>query len=172
LLPPDQEFANYYDEFEEVGREKAKSLKVAFVAICRNAMPFLPFTIDMVKKAGECFSDYDCFIFENDSTDGTKEFLSQSGVSFVMEDNGRPHLNSTKHESRTIALAEYRNACRKWVDSHSVDFDYVVVFDTDPWGGFSVGGIMNTIARMESEGLDAAHIRRFRVEKVAIDRRQ
>jgi hypothetical protein len=152
LLPPDSEFANYYSEFEEIGRSQAKSLKVAFVAICRNAMPFLPFTLDMVRQAGECFSDYDCFVFENDSTDGTKDFLAQSGVSYIMGDNGRPHLNSTKHESRTMALAEYRNNCRRWVDGHSTDFDYVVVFDTDPWGGFSVGGVMNTIGRMETSG--------------------
>jgi hypothetical protein len=150
LLPPDAEFESYYGEFEDIGRSKAKALKVAFVAICRNAMPFLPFTLDMVRRAGECFADYACFVFENDSTDGTKDFLSQSDVYYTMQDNGRPHLNSTKHESRTVALAEYRNKCRRWVDSRSEGFDYVVVFDTDPWGGFSVGGIMNTIGRMES----------------------
>lgn len=155
LLPPDEEFLNCYGEFEELGRERARSLRVAFVAICRNAMPFLPFTLQMVQEAGECFADWKCFIFENDSIDGTKDVLSQwaDGRRTVTEmvDNGRPHLSYTKHQSRTVALAEYRNRCRKWVDGHTSDFDYVVVFDTDPWGGFSVGGLMNTIARMESD---------------------
>lgn len=150
LLPPDAEFATEYAYHELVGRAAAKSLKVAFVGICRNAMPFLPFTLEAVKKAGECFGDCKVFLYENDSTDETKDVLSQSGISYVATDNGRPHLNSTKHESRTVALAEYRNACRKWVDAHASSFDYVIVFDTDPWGGFSTGGIMNTIGLMES----------------------
>jgi hypothetical protein len=154
ILPPDEEFAGFYDLFENIGRERAKSLRVAFVAICRNAMPFLPFTLDAVRAAGECFADWTCFICENDSVDGTKDVLAQwsDGRQRVFEsrDNGRPHLSFTKDNSRTVALAEYRNRCRQWVDGHSGDFDYVIVFDTDPWGGFSVGGIMNTIARMES----------------------
>jgi hypothetical protein len=153
LLPPDEEFANYYGEFADVGLDDAKSLRVAFVAICRNAMPFLPLTMQYVQSAGECFEDYKVFVYENDSTDGTKDFLSQwsdgSRRFCSLQDNGRPHLNSTKHESRTMALAEYRNECRKWVDGDSMDFDYVIVFDTDPWGGFSVGGILNTIGRMD-----------------------
>lgn len=155
LLPPDEEFSDSYGEFEMLGRERARSLRVAFVAICRDAMPFLPFTLQMVREAGECFCDWKAFIFENDSTDGTKDFLSQwadgSRTVAEMVDNGRPHLSFTKEQSRTVALAEYRNQCRRWVDAHARNFDYVVVFDTDPWGGFSVGGVMNTIARMQSD---------------------
>lgn len=155
LLPPDEEFSNYYGELVDVGRESAKKLKVAFVAICRNAMPFLPFTLAAVRSAGECFADWKCFVFENDSTDGTKEHLASwaDGVNTfcVMKDNGRPHLNFTKDQSRTVSLAEYRNQCRRWVDANAADADYVIVFDTDPWGGFSVGGILNTIGRMQSD---------------------
>ena len=154
ILPPDAEFANYYADFEEKGREDAKSLKVAFVAICRNAMPFLPFTLEAVRKTGECFGDYKVFIYENDSVDETKDVLRgwADGVRTFcsLNDNGRPHLNYTTEPVRTIALAEYRNACRKWASEKARGFDYVVVFDTDPWGGFSIGGIMNTIGRLET----------------------
>jgi hypothetical protein len=152
LLPPDAEFADDYFEFEERGLLAAKSLKVAFVAICRNAMPFLPFTLGAVSAAGSYFADWKAFVFENDSTDETKDALSAwaDGTQRFCEiqDLGLPHLNFTTETCRTVPLAQYRNRCRQWVDG--VDADIVVVFDTDPWGGFSVGGVMNTVGHMTS----------------------
>ena len=44
LLPPDAEFASEYAEAVQFGREIASTSSVAFVAICRNAMPWLPQT--------------------------------------------------------------------------------------------------------------------------------
>jgi hypothetical protein len=94
------------------------------------------------------------FIYENDSADDTKEWLTHwskqgDGNRFIsLRDNGRPHLNFSKAAERTIALAEYRNQCRLWV-AENTSADYVVVFDTDPWGGFSVDGIANTIGHLE-----------------------
>jgi len=69
-------------------------------------------------------------------------------------DNGRPHLNYTTEPVRTIALAEYRNTCREWVEANCPHFDYSIVFDTDPWGGFSIDGIANTLGHLEDYGGD------------------
>jgi hypothetical protein len=153
ILKPDPEFADEYATRVSQGRQAAQFRSVAFVAICRNAMPFLPMTLARVEAAASMFKQSWTFIFENDSTDETKDFLSHWKTSgperFVeMRNNGRPHLNFTKAHERTHALAEYRNQCRLWVASKT-SADYVVVFDTDPWGGFSVDGIANTIGHME-----------------------
>lgn len=153
ILPPDPEFKDDYERMCESGRTHAAGSRVAFVAICRNAMPFLPFTIDRVRKTGAMFADWKCFIYENDSTDGTKEFIAGVNdvrISVRSVDNGRPHLNCSKSSDRTIALAEYRNACRDWCRKNASDFDYAIVFDTDPWGGWSVDGVANTIGHLST----------------------
>lgn len=154
LLPPDPEFAREYWRRVEIGRQNAKNRRVALVAICRNAMPFLPRTLSLVAKTGEMFADWKAFIFENDSIDGTKAVLTEAAersegrLSVATTDNGRPHLNYTKTSDRTIALAEYRNICRLWCGDHCRDFDYAIVFDTDAWGGWSADGIANTIGHL------------------------
>jgi hypothetical protein len=153
FLPPDQEFLEEYAEYVRRGRELAAGKSVAFVAICRNAMPFLVHTLELVAKSREMFAHSCCYIFENDSTDGTKEHLNSATTSgFIVEsvDNGRPHMNTTRSTKRTDALAEYREKCRRFVEEKCVGFDYVVVFDADPWGGFSVDGLATTICHLES----------------------
>lgn len=155
LLPPSPEFADEYRRRVEFGAAKAQDRRVAFLAICRNAMPWLTFTMHHVEQTGRHFKGWRAFIFENDSTDGTKDELSrlckESGgrVSCEMVDNGRPHLNYTKTSDRTIPLAEYRNQCVAWARANCRDYDYAIVFDTDPWGGWSVDGVLNTIGHLE-----------------------
>jgi hypothetical protein len=64
--------------------------------------------------------------------------------------NGRPHLNGTIEPVRTHALAEYRAACQEFV-RHGEMPDYVIVFDTDAWGGWSVEGVATSIAHMVAD---------------------
>jgi hypothetical protein len=152
LLPPDEEFRHDYSQRIWLGGEAASQKAIAFVAICRNAMPFLPRTLRDIEKTGLKFKDFRVYIFENDSEDGTKDYLSSLKSPWLVvesQDNGRPHLNYTKTADRTVALAEYRNRCREWVREKYPEADYVCVFDTDPWGGFSADGILNTVSRLE-----------------------
>lgn len=154
MLPPDAEFADAYRENVEYGRMVAAKRSAVFVAICRNAMPFLPRTLALVEETASMFGWWSAYIYENDSTDGTQEALLgwqngwQRNVSLHM--NGRPHLNGTIEQVRTEALAEYRAACQSWV-TRCRPVDYVIVFDTDPWGGWSVDGVATSIAIMERD---------------------
>jgi hypothetical protein len=159
LLPPDPEFVEPYAMAAARGKRAASHLRVAFVAICRNAMPFLPRTLAMIEQIGSLFDQSSVFIYENDSADGTKQCLSEwagEGRHFESKDNGLPHLNYTKSSERTFALASYRNKCREWVIAEKPHVDYVVVFDTDPWGGISRDGVLNTIGHLESEDYSSA----------------
>ena len=149
LLPPDPEFAKDYAGDVEFGRSIAASSTVALVAICRNAMPWLPQTLRLVEETGSMFREWSAFIYENDSTDDTKAVLGawadgqQRHASLNI--NGRPHLNGTIEPVRTHALAEYRAACQEFVRHGNVP-DFVIVFDTDAWGGWSVDGVANSVA--------------------------
>ena len=153
LLPPDEEFADEYAHAVRVGRELAAERSVAFVAICRNAMPWLPRTLALVEETGSMFASWRAFVFENDSADDTKDVLSawadgnQRRVS--LNTNHRPHLNHTISQERTVALAEYRTQCQ-WFVRNTDAVDYVVVFDTDPWGGWSVDGVATSVAHIQA----------------------
>lgn len=155
MLPPAPEFASRYLERMGAGADASKSKRVCFLAICRNAMPWLTLTAKHLAATGEKFQDWRAFIFENDSKDGTKDELSrlvresEGRLQCKMTDNGRPHLNYTKASDRTVALAEYRNECIAWAAKNCSDYDYAIVFDADPWGGWSVGGVLNTIGHLE-----------------------
>lgn len=155
LLPPDAEFAAAYADAVRHGRMIAKQSSVAIVAICRNAMPWLERTLALVEETGEMFREWSAFIFENDSADDTKGVLSawadgqQRHASLNV--NHRPHLNFTTDQVRTMALAEYRAACQTFVRNGERP-DYVIVFDTDPWGGWSVDGIATSVYHMAVDG--------------------
>jgi hypothetical protein len=152
LLPTDPEFASEYAEAVSDGREIASLGSVALVAICRNAMPWLPQTLRLVEETGAMFRDWKAYIHENDSTDGTKDVLTawHDGKQRVvsLNENGRPHLSHTIAPERTHALAEYRTACQEWVRSLSPQPGYTIVFDSDPWGGWSVDGVATSVAHI------------------------
>lgn len=148
LLPPDPEFAEEYARRVELGRRIASRSTVAMVAICRNAMPWLPKTLNLVERTGAMFRDWASFIFENDSEDATRDVLKEwndnGRRSVSLNINHRPHLSHTIAEERTVALAEYRSECQWWV-RHRDPVDYVIVFDTDPWSGWSIDGIADSL---------------------------
>ena len=154
LLPPDAEFAEDYAESVRWGRRYASENTVAIVAICRNAMPWLPQTLRLIEETGAMFRECSCFIYENDSTDDTKDVLTawSDGIRrhVSINDNGRPHLNYTTAPVRTHALAEYRTACQRFVMNGDQP-DYVIVLDTDPWGGWSVDGVATSIYHMTGD---------------------
>jgi len=151
FLPPDAEFAEEYAQAVRRGREVAASTTVALVAICRNACPFLPQTLRLVEETGSMFREWSAFIYENDSTDETKDVLGEWADGqqrhASLNVNGRPHLNGTIEPVRTHALAEYRAACQEFV-RHGDTPDFAIVFDTDAWGGWSVDGVATSVAAM------------------------
>ena len=148
LLPPEPECEGLYRHAVQEGRDIAARSTVALVSICRNAMPWLPQTLSLVEQTGGMFRSWSAFVFENDSSDDTKEVLKawsdHDRRKVSLNINHRPHLSHTIATERTVALAEYRTQCQHWV-SHIEPVDYVIVYDTDPWGGWSVDGVANSL---------------------------
>jgi len=147
--PIEPKYQESYDEKVAMGVEAAARSKAAIVAIARNAMPFLENTLMLVDELAEKFRSTAMYVFENDSDDGTITVLdayaaTRPWVTVEHDTLQRPDFRGFEPE-RTVALAEYRNRCRLWVEHHASDVDYVVVLDMDPHGGFSVGGVMNSI---------------------------
>lgn len=143
------EYQDRYDTFCRAGAETAKGSRVAFVAIARNAMPHLQNTLPLIEETAGRFRDQCLYVFENDSTDGTDKILDdfasvRQWVTVEHATLGREDVRGFEPE-RTIALAEYRNRCRLWVEKNAPHVDFVVVLDMDPHGGFSPDGVMNSV---------------------------
>lgn len=138
-----------YDEYVGYGREVALRSKVAIVAIARDAMPHLTNTLTLIDDLAGRFREATMYAFENDSTDQTPSILDEFAamrqwVTVEHDTLQRPDVRGFEPE-RTIALAEYRNRCRSWVERHAADSNYTIVIDLDPHGGFSPDGVLNSI---------------------------
>ena len=148
----DEQYLASYDQKAAMGHEEASRTKVAIVAIARNAMPYLANTLPLVDELAAKFRSAVMYVFENDSDDGTDTALNEFAASrpWVAVEHDtlhRPDYRGFEPE-RTVALAEYRNRCRLWVEHNAPDADYVIVLDMDPHGGFSVDGVLNSIGWM------------------------
>jgi len=152
FLPPHKEYEDTYNQKILKGKEKVANNKIAVVSLARNCEKHLLKSITEINKI-EC-EKLSMFIFENDSEDNTKNILELASkqydnLAIKCINNNREHL-SDRSESRTAALAEYRNLCLDWVKDYCKDYDYTIVLDLDADLGFSVEGIYNSIGWMDN----------------------
>jgi len=137
-----------YREHVEYGRVEARRQKLAIVSIARNSMPWLNNTLMLVDELACLWRDCVYYVYENDSTDGTAEALDDFALRqwVTVEHDSLPGLDSRGFDrERTERLAHCRSRCQTWVRHHAADAGYVMVLDTDPHGGFSVEGVLNSL---------------------------
>jgi hypothetical protein len=104
-------------------------------------------------------------LYENDSSDGTADFLahwkkSNDHVDFVSQS-----LRAVKHkQSRSLQratwLAHCRNRYRESIVERYRDYDYVIVVDTDLPGGWSYEGIAHTFGQDDWDFIGSYGIQR------------
>lgn len=143
-------YAEAYREVVEYGAAEARRQKIAIVSIARNAMPHLANTLRLVEELAARFMNAAVYIFENDSTDETPAALDEFAArrrQWVTVDHdtlGGEDCRGFEPE-RTVRLGICRTRCQEWVRQHAADAGYVLVLDTDPHGGFSVDGVLNSL---------------------------
>jgi hypothetical protein len=149
--PEDFWGADYIDSYKEhvdYGRVEASRQKLAIVSICRNAMPYLRNTLALVDELAGLWRDCAYYVYENDSTDETAAALDDFAIRqwVTIEHDALGGEDSRGFEpERTVRLAKCRTRCQEWVRNHAADASYVMVLDTDPHGGFSVDGVLNSL---------------------------
>ena len=140
-----------YQEKVAYGRLAANRQKLAIVSICRNAMPHLTNTLSLVDELAGFWRDCVYYVYENDSTDETAsvldDFAIRQWVTVEHDTLGGEDIRGFEPE-RTVRLAKCRTRCQQWVKENAKDANYVVVLDTDPAGGFSVDGVLNSLGWM------------------------
>ena len=142
------DYVDSYKEHVEYGRVEARRQKLAIVGICRNAMPHLRNTLALVDELAGLWRDCSLYVYENDSTDETARVLDDFAIRqwVTVEHDTLGGEDSRGFEpERTVRLAKCRTRCQDWVRLHAADASYVVVLDTDPHGGFSVDGVLNSL---------------------------
>lgn len=151
VLPVDEEFADDYALDVQDGCEIAAESSVVFVGMARQIADVLPVTIHRLEEIGSRFRQWNAVVVENDSTDGTKGVLESwrdaraGGVIVDCRDLGREHLHGFER-LRVERYAEYRNRYREIAANAFPRADYVIAVDLDPWGGFSLDGVMHSLA--------------------------
>lgn len=151
-----RECAPLYWAAVERGERVANLCDVTIVGLCRNSQPWIQFNTRRIEELGERFANWRAFVYENDSVDGTAEYLrdwaatcDRATVETVRHD--RPMLSHEKTRRRTVALAEYRGRCQAWAREHAPasGSHRVIVIDLDTWGGWSDAGVMNGLWHLE-----------------------
>lgn len=166
----DSEYGDLYRDMVQRGTQIAGESKIAIVGLARNCEENLRNSLFLLQELGACFDWPKGFVFENDSADNTQRVLHRDKPAWMTvrcDALDAPYLQGFEHD-RTIALARYRNICREWVAEHAGDADFVMVVDLDADGGFSVDGVLNSLAWLEKYN-DAAGMGSFSLLRVTED---
>lgn len=153
VVCPVDVFAAEFAERVEAGEKVLAKSRVDFVGLARNCERSLPLNLDHARRTGELAAGFRIHIVENDSEDRTKEILtsfaaSEKQATASMKDRGRRMRSTEWAGERTAELAEYREECRRFVESG--DSDYTVVVDWDAWGSWTSVGLLNGLAYIDS----------------------
>lgn len=148
VICPLEDFADEFRQRAEVGQQRLRHSKVAFVGLARNCSDHLVNNLDQLEQAADGCGEWALHIQSNDCTDDTLDVLHGFAAKHKQATYHYAVLNRRQYSSefagpRTIALAEYRDACQRWVRACHSDADYVVVIDWDQWGGWSHEGFLN-----------------------------
>ena len=163
----DPAFADLYREKTQRGKEIAADSELVVLGCARDCQKNLTNSLHLINELGSCFKYAAGVIYENDSVDDTKKILNRDRPGWleaVCQTLDRPHLHGFE-EDRTLALAQYRNRCLEWARSNHIGADYVVVVDLDADGGFSVDGVLNSLAWLEAKA-DAAGMASYSLYRV------
>lgn len=130
--------------------------KTIFIySIIRNRVESVDRFYGQVKEIVAAHTEYNFLLclYENDSTDGTKEKIRSLDWSFIeneiiIEDIGTPYFGSTSEEMRVKILADARNKALEAKDFLSRS-DYVLMLEADM--GFSTKSIDRIIQFISHE---------------------
>jgi hypothetical protein len=158
--PVDPAWQGLYESMVAAGSATARELDACVVMLCRNSMPYLANTCVLLRELSERFRECHHLWLENDSTDGTDEAMETlrevvAGPTVTVETR---HLTLGALDrrgfdrERTERLARLRNHCLDWVRENHRRTAWTIVLDSDPHGGFSVDGVMNSIAWLGALG--------------------
>lgn len=178
LLPCPQEYQQSYNSRILDGKDFLSNKKIAIIGLARNIEHKINHIIDKLVDLGSIASSYKIIVFENDSTDNTKNLLNNKAnknknIIILSENNNRPQFGPVKDRDRTNALAEYRNKLKDYVSQHLKEYDFTIVTDMD-FVDFSTEGCYNSFGWFAqlSEQIDAISGNSFEFKYVTSEKQK
>lgn len=106
-----------------------KKYNVIFAGTCRSVEPYIKKILGYVDKCGKKFNSYCLIVYENDSSDKTREILEKNKKSnyyYIFEDN-------IQEKRRTVRLERGRNLIMDKVRELNKDnhYQYLIMLDLD-----------------------------------------
>lgn len=134
----------------------ASSSNVVICGLARDIRQHIPYLYNRIEHLGRFFNDYSVVIVENDSIDGTRTELNQIQQEnyrwmIIGERQGKIRHEQDKSLRRRIDMAFYRNQYLEYINKNfghplfPKQPDYLIVIDTDLYGGYSYEGILNSL---------------------------
>lgn len=170
LLPISDEFSYLYKQKILEGITFSKQSSVVFTGLVRNVANILEHNVKFLLDNDIFLSTY-MVLYENDSTDNTKEILEKlknqySNFYYISENLNLPHLPLSKSNERTIALSNYRNICKTFIkDNLYSKIDFVSVIDLD-FIDISSEGILNTFGWLSDNNIMAVSGNSFQLKNI------
>ncbi len=148
-FPPPRELRAEYLRRVQLGQRRMLDTTAVISGLARDVAGILPLTIARIEQMGAMFADYRVVIYENDSRDETARLLidwaeRNHRVDVTIERRGDPTNPMTRCLKRAERMAYYRNQCLETIRARYVDFEHVLVVDTDLSIGWSFDGLANT----------------------------
>jgi len=155
LIYPMPQFAEAFSQRLKLGLRYATEASVVFVGLARNCSPRLAANLARLELLVQAFSAWQLHIETNDNDDDTDQVLTDfctahRQATFTSQRLNRGHYGNEFAGRRTVALAEYRTACQRWVADNARHADYVVAIDFDSWGGWSNDGVLAGIGSLNA----------------------
>lgn len=146
----------------EQGKHNVRSKRIVIGLLTKNGIKHISKTKEKIERLCRHFADYRVIIFENDSTDNTRNVIK----AWVETDPhvillGCEHLGDKECKlkakdpksygytsfSRSEKMAGYRQEILNEVQMHYTDWDYFCTFDFDLSGAFFIDGFLTTFSR-------------------------
>ncbi len=145
-----------YNENTEKGRVIAQNSTCFIGGLARNIGSHLEHTMfSLLQQLSNQFSSSITYIYENDSTDNTKNVLCEwsNGSTQIAQCNTLNHPRMSDFSARRIQLmCYYRNNILEKLYDVINEFDYFIMLDLDLYW-FDINGIMNTIGQSNWDGV-------------------
>lgn len=150
LIEPGDEFAADHAFRVREGVANLSLSSVAIVGLARNCARWMARNLEAATVLGGAAAEWRLHIETNDNDDDTEQVLVDfcrrfRQATFTSQTLRRKQYTTEFAGRRTRAMAEYRDACQRWVRDNATDSDYVIVIDFDAWGGWSHAGVLSGI---------------------------
>jgi len=142
------------------GRKIAKHKKIVICGLARNVMKNIEIKLQKLSFLGRHFKDYRIVCFENDSSDGSRDFLkkySKKNNKFILLNccnMGSCCCKLKKQEGYSLGqfskgrmenMAIFREEYVKYIKKYLSGYDYVLVTDFDLQGNHSFDGFFMSL---------------------------